>query len=85
MDVDKLAKMADQIATNFYYGPNKAQAVASVADHILRFWTAGMRAELAEGHASGRVALGEVAALALATASRPGAAPQMADTGGDAG
>jgi hypothetical protein len=85
MDVDKLARMADQIATNFYYGPNKAQAVASVADHLLRFWSAAMRAELAEGHARGRVTLSEVAALALATATQPGAAPQKGDTGGDAG
>lgn len=85
MDADKLARMANQIATNFYYGPNKAQAVAAAADHLLRFWTAAMRAELAESHARGRVALNEVAALALTTASQPGAAPQMADTGGDAG
>lgn len=85
MNVEKLARMANQIAANFEYGPNKAQAVADVADHLLRFWSPGMRAELAEGHARGDVELKEVAELALATALRPGAAPQMNDTGGDAG
>jgi hypothetical protein len=44
-----------------------------------------MRAELAESHARGTVTLTEVAALALTTATRPGAAPQVSGTGGDAG
>lgn len=85
MNVEKLARMANQIAANLEYGPNKAQAVAGVADHLLRFWSRDMRAELAEGHASGAVELTEVAALALTTAMQPGATPQMNDTGGDAG
>ena len=85
MNVEKLARMANQIAANFEYGPNKAQAVAGVADHLLRFWTREMRAELAEGDARGDVELTEVAELALATAMRPGATPQMNDTGGVAG
>lgn len=85
MNVQKLARMANQIATNLEYGPNKVQAVADVADHLLRFWNRDMREELAAGHASGTVELTEVAALALTTAMRPGAAPQMLDTGGDAG
>ena len=85
MNVEKLAKMANQIAATMQYGSNKAQAVAGVADHLLRFWTRGMRAELAEGHARGDVELTEVAELALTTALRPGARPEMDDTGGDAG
>jgi hypothetical protein len=44
-----------------------------------------MRAELAEGQTRGRVELTEVAELALTTTMRPGATPQMDDTGGDAG
>lgn len=85
MDANKLARMANQIAANFYYGSNKAQAVASVADHLLRFWSADMRHDLANGHSAGTVTLTEVAELALATAMQPGATPQMKDTGGDAG
>jgi formate dehydrogenase subunit delta len=85
MNVEKLARMVNQIAANFECGPNKVQAVADVADHLLRFWTREMRAELAESHARGTVELTEVAALALTTATRPGATPQMSDTGGDAG
>jgi len=86
MNVDKLARMANQIAQNLHYGPNKAQAVAGTADHLLRFWTAAMRAELAEGHARGSVELTEVAALALETAAQPGAAPVLSGKGGgDAG
>ena len=85
MNVDKLAKMANQIAANFDYGPNKAQAIAGVADHLLRFWTRDMRADLAESHARGAVQLTEIAAQALETATQPGAAPQISGTGGDAG
>jgi NADH-dependant formate dehydrogenase delta subunit FdsD len=85
MNVEKLAHMANQIAANFAHGPHAAEAVADVADHLLRFWTPEMRAELAESHARGAVELTRVAALALTTAMRPGATPQMSDTGGDAG
>jgi len=85
MNVEKLARMANQIAANLRYGPNEAQAAAGVADHLLRFWTPAMRAELAESHARGTIELTEVAALALAAAMQPGAAPQKNDTGGDAG
>lgn len=85
MNAEKLARMANQIAANIEYGPNKPQAVADVADHLLRFWTPGMRTELAESHARGAVELTEVAALALTTAMRPGAMPQISSPGGDAG
>lgn len=75
----------EPIAAKLEYGSNKPHAVAGMADHLLRFWSRDMRDELAEGHASGAVELTEVAALALTTAMRPGATPQMDDTGGDAG
>ncbi len=84
-NIAKLARMANQIAANFDYGRNRTRAVADVADHLLRFWTPRMRDELAASHARGGVQLTEVAALALTTARRPGAAPEMSDTGGDAG
>ncbi len=85
MNVEKLARMANQIAANLYYGSNKEQAAAGGADHLLRFWTPEMRAELAEGHARGTVELTDVAGLGLSAATQPGAAPNKHDTGGDAG
>ena len=48
MDVDKLVRMANQIAANFDGGSDEAQAVASVADHIRRFWTPAMRKQIVE-------------------------------------
>ena len=48
MDVDKLVRMANQIAANFDGGSDEAQAVASVADHIRRFWTPSMRKQIVE-------------------------------------
>lgn len=83
MNVDKLARMANQIAANL--GPNKEKAVAGVADHLLRFWTPAMRAELARSHSDGTVELTEIAALGVAATMRPGAKPESKDTGGDAG
>jgi hypothetical protein len=85
MNVEKLARMSNQIAANLQYGQNKTQAVADAADHLLRFWSPAMRAELAQCHARGAVELTEVAALALAATLQPGAAPHKDDTGGDAG
>ena len=48
MDVDKLVRMANQIAANFDGGSDEAQAAGSVADHIRRFWTPGMRKQIVE-------------------------------------
>jgi NADH-dependant formate dehydrogenase delta subunit FdsD len=85
MNVEKLARMANQIAANLDYGSHQARAVADTADHLLRFWTPAMREELAEGCASGSVELSGIAAQALDVATRPGSAPQVSGTGGDAG
>lgn len=46
MDVAKLVRMANQIAVNFEGGSSEEQAVASVADHIRRFWSPLMREQL---------------------------------------
>lgn len=48
MDADKLVRMANQIAANFEGGSDEGQAVAGVADHIRRFWSPSMRAQLVE-------------------------------------
>lgn len=84
MNAEKLARMANQIAANLQYG-TQAEAVATAADHLLRFWNSRMRDELAQAQARGDVQLTEVAALALAAALPPGARPRKDEPGGDAG
>jgi hypothetical protein len=76
--------MANQIAANLQYG-TQAEAVATAADHLLRFWNPVMREQLAHAHERGSVELTEVAALALATALTPGVKPRKDEPGGDAG
>lgn len=65
MDVEKLARMANQIAANLYYGTDKAKGVAAVADHLRRFWTPSMRAALVDAHRRNVVDLSELVTLAL--------------------
>ena len=38
--------MANQIAANSDYGPDKKKLAATVADHLTRFWTPEMRAAI---------------------------------------
>lgn len=53
MNTDKLASMANQIATFFRSYP-EAEAAAGIRDHIQQFWTPGMRrAMLASGPRAG--------------------------------
>ena len=66
MDVSKLVRMANQIAANFEYGPDKAKAVAGVLDHLRRFWTPQMHIEIIEYRERGGTELNEIAALAIA-------------------
>lgn len=65
MNVDKLVKMANQIAANSDYGSDKNKVAATVADHLSRFWTPEMRAAIVESHAKKQVALSPVAASAV--------------------
>ena len=48
MQAEKLERMANQIAANLGYGSDKKNAVASVADHLQRFWAPSMRKKLSE-------------------------------------
>jgi formate dehydrogenase subunit delta len=66
MDVSKLVRMANQIAANFDYGPDKAKSVAGVLDHLRRFWTPQMHIEIIEYRKRGGTELNEIAALAVA-------------------
>lgn len=76
MDVEKLARMANQIAANLYYGVDEPKHAAAVADHLRRFWNSGMRAALVEAHRRNGVDLSEpvVRALAELPEAKPSAA-----------
>jgi formate dehydrogenase subunit delta len=67
MKADKLVRMANQIALNFEYGEDRERAVAGVVDHLTRFWTPEMRAEIIEHAAQDTSALSDTAAAAVAT------------------
>jgi formate dehydrogenase subunit delta len=66
MNVNKLIRMANQIAANFEYGADQAKAGASVADHLRRFWTPDMCAEIIEYVNGGGTGLNPIAAQAVA-------------------
>ena len=65
MDVEKLVKMANQIAANCDYGSDKAKIAAVVADHLTRFWTPAMRAAIIDGHRKNLIELTPMAARAV--------------------
>jgi formate dehydrogenase subunit delta len=66
MQVEKLVRMANQIAANFDYDPDKAKAVAGVVDHLKRFWSPLMREEIAGYDDQGDVQLSDIAKQAVA-------------------
>ncbi len=73
MNVDKLVKMANQIAANSDYGPDQGKLAAVVADHLTRFWTPAMRAAIVQSNQQSQAALAPLAARAvelLATQSK---------------
>jgi formate dehydrogenase subunit delta len=65
MDIEKLVRMANQIAANSDYGPDKDKLAATVADHLTRFWTPEMRAAIIEGHRRKLLDLSPLAARAV--------------------
>jgi formate dehydrogenase subunit delta len=71
MDVEKLVRMANQIATNFDYGSDKEKVAAAVADHLTRFWTPEMRALVIEGHRKNLIDLSPIAARAVEKLAPP--------------
>ena len=76
MDVQKLVKMANQIAANSDYGSDKNKVAASVADHLTRFWTPEMRAAIVDAHAKKLLELSPIAGGAvrlLASQAKPAA------------
>jgi len=65
MNVEKLVKMANQIAANSDYGSDKEKVAAVVADHLTRFWTPAMRKAIIESHQRKAVELTPMAARAV--------------------
>jgi len=66
MDVRKLVKMANQIALNFEYGPDRDKAIAGAVDHLSRFWTPDMLAAIVEYAQTENNDLSELAAAVVA-------------------
>jgi len=48
MDVNKLVRMANQIAANLDHGKDPEKAIAGTLDHLKRFWTPEMRRQIVE-------------------------------------
>jgi len=53
MDVNKLVRMANQIAANLDDGKNPEKAVDGTLDHLKRFWTPAMRQQIVEHYRQG--------------------------------
>lgn len=66
MNIDKLIRMANQIAAFFRAYP-EAEAVAGIRDHIMSFWTPRMRETLLDYMEKGGTGLDALAARALQT------------------
>jgi hypothetical protein len=62
---NKLVRMANQIADNFDYGADRSKAVASVEDHLMRFWTTAMKRTIVEQSKGGDIGLNEIADKAV--------------------
>jgi formate dehydrogenase subunit delta len=66
MEVDKLVRMANQIAANLQYGPDRERTAQAVADHLQRFWSPPMRKQIIAYREQGGEDLSPVAAMAVA-------------------
>ena len=61
-DVERLVKMANQIADNFSFHDDAAERTA---DHLQRFWAPSLRARIIDFEAAGGDGLNEVARAAV--------------------
>jgi formate dehydrogenase subunit delta len=66
MEPKKMVGMANQIAKNWDYGPDKSKAIAGVVDHLRRFWSPLMLDEITEFVSTGEAELSTIAKQALA-------------------
>jgi len=68
MNVNKLVRMANQIAANLDYGKDPEQAIAGTVDHLKRFWTPEMRRQIVEHYRQGSNGASEVIELSYIAA-----------------
>ena len=74
MSVDHLVHMANDISHFFAAEPQRADAIAGIANHIQRFWDPRMRRQIAAHLAAGGEGLDELARAAVAGLPQPGKA-----------
>lgn len=67
MDIDHLARMANQIAEFFASGLEREAAVTSTASHLRNFWEPRMRRQIIEYAKSDGAELSEIARAAVLT------------------
>ena len=65
MHIESLVKMANQIGTFFEAMPDRAEALAEMAQHIKRFWEPRMRRELLAHADNGGEGLNQMAFEAI--------------------
>jgi formate dehydrogenase subunit delta len=65
MNVEKLIRMANQIASNFDPG-HEDKAVAGVLEHLSMYWTVDMKRAIVEYRQAGGSGLNAVATAAVA-------------------
>ena len=75
MSVEHLVKMANDIGDFFRAEPERADAVAGIADHIQRFWDPRMRRAIIAHLKEGGDGLSELARAAVTTLRPPPPAP----------
>ena len=68
--INRLVRMAEQIALNLGAGHDDGTAMAKTADHIRRFWTPAMRRQLQDFRREG----GQVSAVVAAALAKLAAA-----------
>lgn len=71
---DKLVHMANQIG-KFFAAQGEARAVAAIAEHLRKFWTPRMRAQIAAHVQSDGAGLDPLPRQAVAQLAAEGAAP----------
>ncbi len=71
MRIERLVTMANDIATYFTVEPDHALAVASVRDHLQRFWDPAMRRQIKAHLADGGDGLNPLALEAVRALETP--------------
>jgi len=69
LNTQKLVKMANHIADNFYVGDDDV-AVAGTLDHITRFWSIEMKKQMVAHFRDGSTGLNDIAEAAVRELAR---------------